>query len=98
MDDAFGDGPQPPPGLDLYPLALGQRLSGSWIQFDFHALNESSWRGEVDPAAGFYGHLLWGKAAAQDTAGTLPDDDPKLGELAGLGPARSAAGRFAQPT
>jgi len=91
MDDDFHGDPEPPPGLDQYPLALGQRLSGSWIQFDVEALNNSSWRGEVDPAAGFYGHLLWGRAAKQDTAGTLPDDDAKLGELAGIGPARSAA-------
>ncbi|MDF2234838.1 hypothetical protein P2H44_19940 [Albimonas sp. CAU 1670] len=87
-DGAYLD---PPPGLAVYPLPLGQRLSGSWIKFDFHELNESSWRGEVDPAAGFFGHLLWGKAAAQDTAGTLPDNDAQLGELAGIGPARSAS-------
>ena len=48
-------------GFALYPLPLGQRLRGSWFQFDFREFNESGWARKVPTAS--YGSIevrpLW---------------------------------------
>lgn len=72
-------------GLDLYPIPLGQGLKGSWFQFDFRVFNENTWARKVPAEAGWFGLRLMMRAPAQATAGTLPDDDIELADLAGFG-------------
>lgn len=72
-------------GLALYPLPLGQGLNGSWFQFNFRQFNERTWVRKASPEAGWFGLRLMMRAPAQATAGTLPDDDVELADLAGFG-------------
>ncbi|WP_118135177.1 hypothetical protein [Oceanicella sp. SM1341] len=71
--------------LPVYPIEWGTPLRGDWVPFKFRKLRDSRAVPRVDPAAGFYGFLLWGAACEQDPVGTLPDDDLDLANLAGLG-------------
>jgi len=70
----------------IYPLAAGETLARcDWAPLYFDRLLRSRYVATVDPAAGFYGFILWAAAYRQDPAGTLPDDDVELCRLAGLG-------------
>ncbi|SDX90019.1 hypothetical protein SAMN05444336_112104 [Albimonas donghaensis] len=69
----------------LYPVAIGTRLKADWIPLHHERLLGSRFAATVDPAAGFYGMMLWARAAVQDPAGTLPTDDVELAFLAGFG-------------
>ena len=71
--------------LPLYPVAIGTRLKADWIPLHHERLLGSRFVATVDPAAGFYGMILWARAAVQDPAGTLPVDDVELAYLAGFG-------------
>lgn len=69
----------------LYPVPIGTRLKADWIPLHHERLLGSRFVATVDPAAGFYGMVLWARAAVQDPAGTLPTDDVELAFLAGFG-------------
>lgn len=73
-----------------YPLGFGQTLAAQdWVEWHFHKLLASRFvahtisRGQEEAA--FYGMLLWAESYRQDPAGTLPDDDVQLAQLARLG-------------
>lgn len=71
--------------LPVYPLELGQRLKGDWFPLHFDRLLGSRFVAVVDRDAAFVAVLLWSEAMRQDPAGTLPDDDQELAQLAGCG-------------
>lgn len=75
-----------------YPLRIGETLnSNEWIEWKFNSFLTSRFRayclrgGEAGCAAGFRAVLLWSESYRQDPAGTLPDDDVELAQLAGFG-------------
>lgn len=73
-------------GLPIYPLGRGDRLSRfDWVPFHIHRFRTSRFVATVDRAAGFCAMVLWTEAACQDPAGTLPEDDLELANLAGFG-------------
>ena len=69
----------------VYPLRLGQRLKGDWFPLHFDRLLGSRFVAVVDRDAAFVAVVLWAEAMRQDPAGTLPDDDQELAQLAGCG-------------
>lgn len=73
--------------MDLYPLRQGDTLSGDWVEWRVRALCKSDWMVEMStkPEVGFFAMRLMAEAYQQDPAGTLPDDDAALAQLAGLG-------------
>lgn len=80
-------------GLWSYPLRLGETLSSNeWIEFHIHRFLTSRFKayclrdGEAGRAIGFAAVILWAECYRQDPAGTLPDDDVELAQLAGYGP------------
>lgn len=82
-------------GADLwvYPLKLGETVADQdWFPLHFHALLGSRFSatacfgGTSGRAAGFTAIRLWCEAFKQDPAGTLPEDDIELAQLAGFGP------------
>ena len=79
--------------LWVYPLKLGWTVADQdWFPLHFHALLGSRFVaracfGGIDGrAAGFTAIRLWCEAFKQDPAGTLPEDDVELAQLAGFGP------------
>lgn len=74
-----------------YPLTYGDTLSNhDWFPMETHRLLGSRFvahalaegrRGDIGTAL-----LLWCQAFKMDPAGTLPDDDVQLAQLAGFGP------------
>lgn len=78
MNPSMGP-PQPlsPPGLDLRDFR--------WMKLDLIALFNSDFNATPDDTAWRAGVTLWGKAWHQVPAGSLPDDDPTLCNLSGLG-------------
>jgi hypothetical protein len=75
-----------------YPLRFGQTLSSSdWVEFHIHRFLTSRFKayclrdGEAGRAIGFTALLLWSECYRQDPAGTLPDDDVELAQIAGFG-------------
>lgn len=75
--------------VEFYPLRLGETLTSSdWVEVRYHRLLGSRWRAVMaarSPDAGFFGFILWFESLRQDPAGTLPDDELELAQLAGLG-------------
>ena len=74
-----GDLPEP-----LVPLDLDLR-DFRWMKLDLIALFNSDFNSTADDTAWRAGVTLWGKAWHQVPAGSLPDDDARLCNLAGLG-------------
>ena len=90
-EDAEGFGDVAGDGLPSYPLLPGQRLdSRHYVPWYFDRFLTSRYVATVEPAAGFYGIILWAESLRQDPAGTLPEDDRELARLAGFG--RDVAG------
>ena len=73
--------------LPIYPLRQGDKLSGEWVEWRVRNLCKSNWRtaAVANPEVGLFSLLLFAEAYQQDPAGTLPDDDANLAQLAGLG-------------
>lgn len=73
------DAPEPlvPPDLDLRDFR--------WMKLDLIALFNSEFNDTPDDTAWRAGVTLWGKAWHQVPAGSLPDDDARLCNMAGLG-------------
>jgi hypothetical protein len=85
----------------LYPLRYGDTLSNhDWIELHVNRLLTSRFVAycvsEDRRADGFTALLLWSEAIRQDPAGTLPDDDVELAQLAKFG-ADVAGWRAARP-
>lgn len=79
--------------LWVYPLKCGETVADQdWFPLHFHALLGSRFSatacfgGTEGRAAGFTAIRLWCEAFKQDPAGTLPEDDVELAQLAGFGP------------
>ena len=77
----------------VYPLKQGETVADQgWFPLHFHALlgsefmATSCFTGIEGRAAGFTALRLWCEAFKQDPAGTLPDNDMHLAQLAGFGP------------
>lgn len=75
-----------------YPLKVGDTLSSNeWIEFHIHRFLTSRFKayclkdGAEGKAIGFTAVILWAECYRQDPAGTLPDDDVELAQLAGFG-------------
>jgi hypothetical protein len=75
-----------------YPLKLGETLSSNeWIEFHIHAFLTSRFKayclrdGEAGRAIMGTALILWAECYRQDPAGTLPDDDVELAQIAGFG-------------
>jgi hypothetical protein len=75
-----------------YPLKVGETLSSNeWIEFHIHRFLTSRFKayclrdGEAGRAIGFTALILWAECYRQDPAGTLPDDDVELAQIAGFG-------------
>lgn len=76
----------------VYPLKVGDKVADQdWFPMHFHALlgsqfmAEACFAGTAGRAAGFTAIRLWCEAFKQDPAGTLPDNDVHLAQLAGFG-------------
>lgn len=68
----------------IVPLDLDLR-DFRWMKLDLIALFNSDFNSTADDTAWRAGVTLWGKAWHQVPAGSLPDDDARLCNLAGLG-------------
>lgn len=75
-----------------YPLRCGETLSSNeWIEFHIHRFLTSRFKayclrdGVEGRAVGFTAVILWAECYRQDPAGTLPDDDVELAQIAGFG-------------
>lgn len=68
----------------LVPIDLDLR-DFRWMKLDLIALFNSDFNSTADDTAWRAGVTLWGKAWHQIPAGSLPDDDARLCNLAGLG-------------
>jgi len=73
------DLPEPPVPADL------DLRDFRWMKLDLTALFNSDFNATADDTAWRAGVTLWGKAWHQVPAGSLPDDDATLCNLAGLG-------------
>ena len=78
--------------MGAYPLRFGQTLaSNEWIEFHIHKFLTSRFKayclrdGEVGRARMGTALILWAECYRQDPAGSLPDDDVELAQLAGYG-------------
>lgn len=78
-----------PPDFWVYPLRKGDKLAGvEWIEFHLNDFLTSAFvayavaEGRGDDV--FRALLLWSECYRQDPAGTLPDDDLILAQLARL--------------
>jgi hypothetical protein len=75
-----------------YPLRKGETLSSNeWVEWHIHRFLTSRFKayclrdGEVGRAVLGTAVLLWTESYRQDPAGTLPDDDVELAQIAGYG-------------
>ncbi len=75
-----------------YPLRMGETLSSNeWIEFHIHKFLTSKFKayclrdGEAGRAILGTALILWAECYRQDPAGTLPDDDVELAQIAGYG-------------
>lgn len=77
----------PADALPIYPLRYGARVASGVVQLRARSLVKSSWRAKMTakPEVGFFALILQAEAYEQDPAGTLPEDDAALAQLAGLG-------------
>lgn len=76
--------------LWVYPLHKGQTLaSNEWFEMHGHRLLASRWLAYIlkddRRDIGFTAMILWAESYRQDPAGTLPDDDVELAQLARYG-------------
>lgn len=77
----------PADALPVYPLRHGERIAGDSVALRLDRLLKSGWRARMTatPEVGFFAVMLQIEAYAQNPAGTLPEDDAALAQLAGLG-------------
>jgi hypothetical protein len=75
-----------------YPLRKGETLSSNeWVEWHIHRFLTSRFRayclsrGEAGRSVLGTAVVLWTESYRQDPAGTLPDDDVELAQLAGYG-------------
>jgi hypothetical protein len=75
-----------------YPLKVGETLSSNeWVEFHIHRFLTSRFKayclkdGEAGRAIIGTALILWAECYRQDPAGTLPDDDVELAQIAGYG-------------
>lgn len=78
--------------MGAYPLRMGQTLaSNEWVEFHIHRFLTSRFKayclrdGDQGRARMGTALILWAECYRQDPAGTLPDDDVELAQLAGYG-------------
>lgn len=78
--------------MGAYPLRMGQTLaSNEWVEFHIHKFLTSRFKayclrdGDHGRARMGTALILWAECYRQDPAGTLPDDDVELAQLAGYG-------------
>lgn len=75
-----------------YPLRVGETLSSNeWVEWQIHRFLTSRFKayclrdGEAGRAILGTAVILWTESYRQDPAGTLPDDDVELAQIAGYG-------------
>tara|TARA_Y100000815_G_C13173764_1_gene436630 strand:+ start:71 stop:751 length:681 start_codon:yes stop_codon:yes gene_type:complete len=69
----------------IYSLPLGETLRVDWVPLHHDKLLESRLLRKMNPEAGWFWFRLMMASMRQDPAGTLPDDDVELADMAGLG-------------